>query len=136
MFRPYSSIQLPHPIILLTNSSQLTMQFTLPDLLTGCPLKDGTNPYYKEAAAESRAWVNSFNIFNNRKRADFIQGLNELLCSHAYCYAGYEQFRTTCDFVSPNHPSRIASNTDMLIRSMRCLLLMRSATSKVARMLA
>ncbi|KAF9453461.1 terpenoid synthase [Macrolepiota fuliginosa MF-IS2] len=75
-------------------------QFILPDLLTGCPLKDGTNPYYREAGADSRAWINSFHIFANRKRADFVQGLNELLCSHAYCYTGYEQFRTTCDFVN------------------------------------
>ncbi|KAF7773405.1 hypothetical protein Agabi119p4_5572 [Agaricus bisporus var. burnettii] len=75
-------------------------QFILPDLLSSCPLEDGLNPHYREAAAESRTWINSFNIFSNRKRADFIQGLNELLCSHVYCYAGYEEFRTTCDFVN------------------------------------
>jgi hypothetical protein len=75
-------------------------QFTLPDLLAGCPLEDATNPWYKQAAAESRAWINSYNIFTDRKRAFFIQGSNELLCSHVYCYAGYEQFRTCCDFVS------------------------------------
>lgn len=77
-----------------------TSQFTIPDILSICPLKDDSNPWYKEAAAESRTWVNSYNIFTDRKRAFFIQGSNELLCSHVYCYAGYEQFRTTCDFVS------------------------------------
>jgi hypothetical protein len=77
-----------------------TQQFVLPDLLSGCPLEDASNPHYRKAAAESRAWINSYSIFSNRKRADFIQGLNELLCSHAFCYAGYEEFRTTCDFVS------------------------------------
>lgn len=77
-----------------------TSQFTIPDILAICPLKDATNPYYKEAAAESRAWVNSYNVFTDRKRAFFIQGANELLCSHVYAYAGYEQFRTTCDFVN------------------------------------
>ncbi|TFK40242.1 isoprenoid synthase domain-containing protein [Crucibulum laeve] len=75
-------------------------QFILPDLLSCCPLKDATNPYYKEAAAESRAWINSYNIFTDRKRAFFVQGSNELLCSHVYAYAGYEQFRTCCDFVN------------------------------------
>ncbi|KAF8802538.1 terpenoid synthase [Phlegmacium glaucopus] len=75
-------------------------QFRLPDLITSCPLKDATNPYYKEAAAESRAWIDSYDIFTDRKRAFFIQGSNELLCSHVYPYAGHEQFRATCDFVN------------------------------------
>jgi len=75
-------------------------QFRLPDLLSTCSLKDETNPYYKEAATESRAWINSYDIFTDRKRAFFIQGQNELLCSHVYSYAGPEQLRTTCDFVS------------------------------------
>lgn len=74
-------------------------QFRLPNLLSTCPLKDAINPYYKEAAAESRAWINSYDIFTDRKRAFFIQGQNELLCSHVYSYAGFEQLRTTCDFV-------------------------------------
>ncbi|KAH9481651.1 Bifunctional terpene synthase Agr4 [Psilocybe cubensis] len=77
-----------------------TEQFVLPDLLESCPLKDATNPYYKEAAAESRAWINGYDIFTDRKRAEFIQGQNELLCSHVYWYAGREQLRTTCDFVN------------------------------------
>jgi hypothetical protein len=80
--------------------SPSTSQFTIPDLHSICPLKDATNPWYKQAAAESRAWINSYNIFTDRKRAFFIQGSNELLCSHVYAYADYEQFRTTCDFVS------------------------------------
>ncbi|KAJ3510122.1 hypothetical protein NLJ89_g4856 [Agrocybe chaxingu] len=80
--------------------SALPSQFKLPDLLSTCPLKDGTNPTYKKAAAESRAWIGSYNMFADRKRAFFIQGQNELLCSHVYCYAGYEQLRTTCDFVN------------------------------------
>lgn len=75
-------------------------QFTLPDLLSVCPLNGSTNPHYKEAAAESRAWINSYNVFTDEKRAFFIQGSNELLVSHTYPYAGYEQFRTCCDFVN------------------------------------
>jgi len=78
-------------------------QFRLPDLLSGCPLEDATNPHYKEAAAQSRAWINGYDIFTDRKRAFFIAGQNELLCSHVYSYAGFEQFRTACDFV--NDPS-------------------------------
>ncbi|KIK10094.1 hypothetical protein K443DRAFT_126876 [Laccaria amethystina LaAM-08-1] len=75
-------------------------QFVIPDLFACCPLQDATNPFYLEAAAESRAWINSYDIFTDRKRAFFVQGANELLCSHVYAYAGYEQFRTTCDFVN------------------------------------
>ncbi|PPQ83451.1 hypothetical protein CVT25_007042 [Psilocybe cyanescens] len=80
--------------------STSTQQFRIPDLFASCPLKDATNPYYKEAAAESRAWINSYDIFTDRKRAEFVQGANELLCSHVYFYAGREQLRTTCDFVN------------------------------------
>jgi hypothetical protein len=84
-------------------SSSTRRQFRLPDLFTHCALKASTNPHYKEAAAESRAWINSYDIFTDRKRAFFIQGQNELLCSYVYQYAGYEQFRTTCDFVRFSH---------------------------------
>lgn len=74
-------------------------QFMLPDLKSQCPFRGSVNPYYFDASAESRAWINSFNIFTDRKQAFFIQGCNELLVSHTYPYAGYEQFRTACDFV-------------------------------------
>ena len=80
-------------------SSSTCRQFRLPDLFTHCTWKASTNPYYEEAAAESRAWINSYDIFTERKRAFFIQGQSELLCSYVYQYAGYEQFRTTCDLV-------------------------------------
>ncbi|KAF5359538.1 hypothetical protein D9756_003313 [Leucocoprinus leucothites] len=96
--------QLQAPSTTPTTQQTLDMpglqQFRIPDLLADVPLSDSSNPHYREAAAESRAWINSFHIFSNRKHADFVQGLNELLCSHVYCYAGYEQFRTTCDFVN------------------------------------
>ncbi len=75
--------------------------FYLPDLLSlSKPFKGSTNPHYRKAAAESRAWINSYNIFTDRKRAFFIQGYNELLVSHTYPHAGYEEFRTICDFVN------------------------------------
>ncbi|EIN03697.1 terpenoid synthase [Punctularia strigosozonata HHB-11173 SS5] len=74
--------------------------FYLPDLHAVCPLKGSTNPHYKQAGAESSAWINSYNVFTDRKRAFFVQGCNELLVSHTYPYAGYEEFRTTCDFVN------------------------------------
>ncbi|KAG6909950.1 Linoleate 10R-lipoxygenase cop4 [Tephrocybe rancida] len=77
-----------------------TTQFLLPDLLAMCSLTGGVNPHYEKGAAESRAWINSYNVFTDRKRAFFVLGSNELLVSHAYNYAGYEQFRTCCDFVN------------------------------------
>ncbi|KAI0671543.1 terpenoid synthase [Trametes maxima] len=75
-------------------------QFTLPDLLAVCPLIGSTNPHYAQAAAESSAWVQSYNILSPRKLAFLLQGSSELLVSHAYPYAPYEQFRTCCDFVN------------------------------------
>ncbi|OCH95452.1 terpenoid synthase [Obba rivulosa] len=81
-------------------SSTSPQQFFLPDLLSVCPLRGSTNPHYAQAAVESSAWVNGYNLFTDRKRAYFIQGSNELLVSHTYPYAGYEQFRTCCDFVN------------------------------------
>ncbi|KAI0370356.1 terpenoid synthase [Pilatotrama ljubarskyi] len=75
-------------------------QFILPDLLSQCPLKGATNPHYAQAAAESSAWVKSYNVLSDRKLAFLLQGSSELLVSHAYPYAPYEQFRTCCDFVN------------------------------------
>jgi len=75
-------------------------QFTLPDLHSMCPLEDATNPHHKSAAAESRAWINSFKVFSDEKRAEFIAGSNELLVSHSYPSAPYERFRVCCDFIN------------------------------------
>ena len=75
-------------------------KFVLPDLLAICPIKGSTSPHYEAAAAESRAWVNGFNIFHGEKLTFFLTGSNELLVSHTYPYAEYEQFRTACDFVN------------------------------------
>ncbi|EIW57365.1 terpenoid synthase [Trametes versicolor FP-101664 SS1] len=74
--------------------------FVLPDLHAVTPFKGSFNPHYPEAAAESSEWVNSYKVLSDKKRAFFLQGGSELLCAHAYPYAGYQQFRTTCDFVN------------------------------------
>lgn len=75
-------------------------RLVLPDLKSQCPFIGTTSPHYVDASAESRAWINGFDVFTDRKRAYFVQGCNELLVSHTYSYAGYEQFRTACDFVN------------------------------------
>ena len=75
-------------------------KIVLPDLLSICPIEGSTSPHYEAAAAESRAWVNGFNMFHGEKLTFFLTGSNELLVSHTYPYAGYEQFRTACDFVN------------------------------------
>ncbi|KAI0065942.1 terpenoid synthase [Artomyces pyxidatus] len=75
--------------------------FVLPDLLSlSIAFPDATNPHWKPAAAESRDWVNSYKVFSDRRRAFFFQGQSELLVSHCYPYAEFEQFRTCCDFVN------------------------------------
>ncbi|THH14398.1 hypothetical protein EW146_g5932 [Bondarzewia mesenterica] len=76
-------------------------QFTLPDLFAvSTAFKDTTNPHWKRASIESKSWVNSYHVFSDRRRAFFLQGQSELLVSHAYPYADYEEFRTCCDFVN------------------------------------
>jgi hypothetical protein len=77
-----------------------TTSFTLPDLLAMCPLQGSTNPHYEKAACESSAWVDSYGFFVDRKRVAFLTGCNELLVSHTYPYAEFDQFRTVCDFVN------------------------------------
>ncbi len=77
--------------------------FYLPDLLSlSKPFKgsESTNPHYAKAAPESQAWVESYNIFTDRKRVLFIQSYFELLVSHTCPHAGHEEFRTFCDFVN------------------------------------
>ena len=75
-------------------------QFTLPDLFTICPIKGSTSPHYEIAAKESSGWVNGYNILSEQKLAEFMSNSNELLVSHTYPYAGYEEFRTCCDFLN------------------------------------
>ncbi|KZT29709.1 terpenoid synthase [Neolentinus lepideus HHB14362 ss-1] len=77
-------------------------QFYIPDLPAVCPLVEGssTNPHYEKAGVESSRWVSNYKIFTNRKRLFFVLGSNELLVSHTYPYAGYEEFRTVCDLVN------------------------------------
>ena len=82
------------------SSPASSRHFVLPDLLSLCPYKPSTNPHYTRGAAESRAWINAYDVFTDRKRAFFVQGCNELLVSYTYPYAGQEQFRTCCDFVN------------------------------------
>lgn len=90
----------PHSLLVLT-MHPTAKSFYLPDLLVlSKPFRGSTNPHYRKAAAESRAWINSYNVFTDRKRAFFVQGCNELLVSHTYPHAGYEEFRTICDFVN------------------------------------
>ena len=80
--------------------STCTTSFVLPDLHSVTPFKGSFNPHYIEASAESSEWINSYRVLSDKKRAFFLQGGSELLCAHAYPYADYEQFRTTCDFVN------------------------------------
>ncbi|CAL1716774.1 unnamed protein product [Somion occarium] len=77
-----------------------TATYKLADLIPLVPLHGRTNPHYAAAAAESSRWVLSFNVFSGRKREFFAQSRSELLCSHAYPYAGYEELRTCCDFAN------------------------------------
>lgn len=83
--------------------SSTPSQFSLPDLFATLPVKFSSNPYYREVSMESKAWIDSYNILPDRKRAFFIQGVVELLCAYAYPYARREQLRTACDFVSIFH---------------------------------
>ncbi|TFY78436.1 hypothetical protein EWM64_g5579 [Hericium alpestre] len=81
--------------------SSSAVQFTIPDLFgLSTVFTDAVNPHWERASAESRAWVNGFQMFNDKRAAFFLSGQSELLVSHAYPYAGYEEYRTVCDFVN------------------------------------
>lgn len=77
-----------------------TTSFVLPDLVSLVPFPWSTSPYYEKAGAESAAWIDSFNVFKDSKRAFFIQSRFELLCSYVYPYTQYEEFRTCCDLIN------------------------------------
>lgn len=80
--------------------STTSTKFAIPNLFAVCPIKGTTNPHYEKAAAESSAWVRSHNILSKIKLDGFAVNANELLASHTYPYAGYEEFRTCCDFLN------------------------------------
>ena len=72
----------------------------LPDLVTGCSFTWSVNPHYERACDESGAWIESFKVFSDRKRAIFKVYNSELLVALTYSYAGFEELRTCCDFVN------------------------------------
>ncbi|KAH8100908.1 terpenoid synthase [Cristinia sonorae] len=80
--------------------SSLPTSFTVPDLHAVCPFKGSTNPHYAKASEESSKWIASFKLLSEEKLAFFKKSGAELLCSHVYCYTGYQQLRTCCDFVN------------------------------------
>lgn len=50
------------------------MQFVLPDLYSSCPFNGRSNPAHGEAGAESRAWLESYDMFTDRKKAFIVSG--------------------------------------------------------------
>lgn len=75
-------------------------QFVLPDLPAIVPFQWSSNPHYARASAESSAWINSFDILSGSETVQFKRCQLELLASYMFPYAGYEEFRTCCDFVN------------------------------------
>ena len=79
--------------------AQATSRIIFPDLFSlSSPFHDATNPFWKRCVAESRRWVTDFEVLADRPRALFFQYQTELLASHCYPYADYDEFRTCCDF--------------------------------------
>ncbi|TFY62989.1 hypothetical protein EVJ58_g3512 [Rhodofomes roseus] len=69
--------------------------FVLPDLLSVVPYEHSFNSaHYEQAMKESSAWVNSYDIVPEHKRAYFEQGDIELTCAHVYPYADFDELRT------------------------------------------
>lgn len=48
---------------------------------------------------ESANWIESFGIFQGAKRAQYRAAAADLLAARTYPYAGYEDYRTACDFL-------------------------------------
>ncbi|KAH9925105.1 isoprenoid synthase domain-containing protein [Fomitopsis serialis] len=80
--------------------SSTPRSFVLPDLLALCPFKASINPHHASAAAASSAWVDSYRIFPDRKRAAFTHECYELLVSYVIPNADHEHLRMCCDFVN------------------------------------
>ena len=77
-----------------------TETLILPDLISICPFNWSINPHYDRVRVESVAWIDSFKAFPERKLASFTQFNSELLGALAYSYAGYEELRTSADFMN------------------------------------
>ena len=79
----------------------LPTHLILPDLLAhSSAFTDATSPHWARASEESLAWVMSYDVFNDRRHAALANCQGELLVSHTYCYADYDEFRTVCDFIN------------------------------------
>ncbi|OJA16455.1 hypothetical protein AZE42_04671 [Rhizopogon vesiculosus] len=77
------------------------IQYTIPDLLSLFPFVfPKANAHFKECTAESKAWVRSFNILDEKRTAISEKAQAGLLCALTYSYAAHEEFRMTCDFLN------------------------------------
>lgn len=74
--------------------------FIIPDLHVLCSFRFQGSSHYTKATSESLAWVDRFNILSDEKLATFKKADAGLLCSYAYHYADYDEFRTCCDFLN------------------------------------
>ena len=76
------------------------VEFSLPNLFVISPFKPSLNPHYKQAGAESAAWVDSFRFFDGKVREHFIHSDFELLAALAFPKANYDDFKTICDYMN------------------------------------
>ncbi|KAF7797961.1 hypothetical protein EIP86_009168 [Pleurotus ostreatoroseus] len=79
--------------------------YTLPDLHSICPWRTSLNPHHEAVAAESSAWILSYDVQAklgvSQKLLDFfISRGGSLLCAYTYPFATPELLRIACDFTN------------------------------------
>ncbi|KAH8111225.1 terpenoid synthase [Phellopilus nigrolimitatus] len=82
-------------------TSQIT--FKLPDLFAMCEaakLTSSVNPRYKEAGAESAAWISSYKLLGPDTRAFFDNLNSAIFVGCTYPYAGYNELKMSCDYLN------------------------------------
>ena len=133
-------------------------QVLLPDLFAVTPFKSGINPHYHQVAAESSAWITSFDILSRNRRVVSSLNHSELLAAYVYpcvfhsyelCsylfsliflyptrYANPEQLRIACDFVEPLSSSGLPLEPhNQNVRLICSSSLMKSVMTKMAKAL-
>ncbi|KAH8111216.1 terpenoid synthase [Phellopilus nigrolimitatus] len=78
----------------------LPISYKLPDLISMCNLSSSIHPRYKEAGAESAAWISSYEPLGPETRAFFDKLDTAILSGLAYPYAGYKELRMCCDYIN------------------------------------
>ena len=113
-------------------TTEAPQTFTLPDLMAGWPFKTRPNANADRINAESKAWVETYNAFNDKAQHDFNRCNFGAFAALAYPKSPPEHYRPAVDLINyyfvydelSDHESgeTVRKQAEAIMNAVRCLL--------------